>query len=134
MFAASSLLGEAEQAFHWLQEFAGFFILVVVTPFVLGMFWKRATAAGAFAAAIGSAVCSLVLKLYLTAAWTSPRTQHYAVHESRRMRIRSLHDDSKVRFPLAWRQKFSKGQFIMKKSTSKPAQGSISSQRKLQGF
>ena len=65
--AAQPLLGEAEQAFQWLQEFTGFFTPGVVTLFFLGMFWKRATAAGAFAAAIGSAVYSLIFKLDLTA-------------------------------------------------------------------
>ena len=63
--AARPLLGEAEQAFQWLQEFTGFFTPGVVTLFVLGMFWKRATARGAFAAAIGSAVFSLLFKIFL---------------------------------------------------------------------
>lgn len=62
--AARPLLGEAEQAFQWLQEFTGFFTPGVVTLFALGLYWKRATAAGAFAAAIGSAVFSLAFKLY----------------------------------------------------------------------
>ncbi len=63
--AARPLLGDAEQAFQWLQEFTGFFTPGVVTLFVLGMFWKRATARGAFAAAIGSALFSLAFKLWL---------------------------------------------------------------------
>lgn len=63
--AAQPLLGDAEQAFQWLQEFTGFFTPGVVTIFALGLFWKRATAAGAFAAAIGSAIFSLAFKLYL---------------------------------------------------------------------
>jgi SSS family solute:Na+ symporter len=62
--AARPLLGEAEQAFQWLQEFTGFFTPGVVTLFVLGMFWSGATARGAFAAAIGSAVFSLLFKLF----------------------------------------------------------------------
>jgi len=65
VIAARPLLGEAEQAFQWLQEFTGFFTPGVVTLFALGMFWKRATARGAFAAAIGSAVFSLLFKIYL---------------------------------------------------------------------
>lgn len=65
VIAAEPLLGKAEQAFQWLQEFTGFFTPGVVTLFVLGMFWKRATAGGAFAAAIGSAAFSLLFKLYL---------------------------------------------------------------------
>jgi len=63
--AARPLLGEAEQAFQWLQEFTGFFTPGVVTLFVLGMFWQRATARGAFAAAIGSALISLLFKIFL---------------------------------------------------------------------
>lgn len=63
--AARPLLGDAEQAFQWLQEFTGFFTPGVVTLFFLGMFWKRATAKGAFAAAIGSALFSLAFKLWL---------------------------------------------------------------------
>jgi SSS family solute:Na+ symporter len=63
--AARPLLGEAEQAFQWLQEFTGFFTPGVVTLFVLGMFWSGATARGAFAAAIGSALFSLLFKVFL---------------------------------------------------------------------
>lgn len=66
-FAAQPLLGKAEQAFQWLQEFTGFFTPGIVTLFLLGMFWKRTTALGAFCAAVGSAFYSLVFKLDLTA-------------------------------------------------------------------
>lgn len=59
-FAAQPLLGKAEQAFQWLQDFTGFFTPGVVTLFLLGMFWKRATALGAFCAAVGSAVYSFI--------------------------------------------------------------------------
>jgi SSS family solute:Na+ symporter len=62
--AARPLLGNAEQAFQWLQEFTGFFTPGVVTLFVLGMFWSRTTSAGAFAAAIGSALFSLAYKIW----------------------------------------------------------------------
>lgn len=62
--AAQPLLGQAEQAFQWLQEFTGFFTPGVVTLFALGLFWKRATAAGAFAAAIGSAAFSVMFKIW----------------------------------------------------------------------
>lgn len=63
--SARPLLGDAEQAFQWLQEFTGFFTPGVVTLFLFGLFWKRTNATGAFAAAIGSALLSLVLKLWL---------------------------------------------------------------------
>lgn len=65
VLAARPLLGDAEQAFQWLQEFTGFFTPGVVTLFLLGLFWKRANAAGAFAAAIGSAAFSLAFKVWL---------------------------------------------------------------------
>jgi len=65
VLSAQPLLGDAEQAFQWLQEFTGFFTPGVVTLFLLGLFWKRATASGAFAAAIGSAAFSLAFKLWL---------------------------------------------------------------------
>lgn len=65
VFAARPLLGDADQAFQWLQEFTGFFTPGVVTLFLLGLFWKRANAAGAFAAAIGSAAFSLGFKIWL---------------------------------------------------------------------
>jgi SSS family solute:Na+ symporter len=57
---AKPLLGGAEQAFQFIQEFTGFFTPGIVVIFILGMFWKRATTAGALTAAIGSAVLSAV--------------------------------------------------------------------------
>lgn len=66
VFAARPLLGQADQVFQWLQEFTGFFTPGIVTLFLLGMFWKRATAFGAFCAAIGSAAYSLIFKFDLT--------------------------------------------------------------------
>ena len=65
VIAARPLLQGADQAFQWLQEFTGFFTPGVVTLFVLGMFWKRTTALGALLAALGSAVFSLLFKVYL---------------------------------------------------------------------
>ena len=61
--AARPLLGQAEQAFQFIQEFTGFFTPGIVVLFLLGLFWKRTTAAGAFAAALGSALFSIVLKV-----------------------------------------------------------------------
>lgn len=67
VFTARPLLGDAEQAFQYIQEFTGFFTPGIVVLFLFGMFWKRTTAAAAFAAALGSAVFSLVLKLAVPA-------------------------------------------------------------------
>ncbi len=61
--AAPPLLGGFEQAFQYIQEFTGFFTPGIVVIFVLGMFWKRTSAAAALTAAIGSAVLSLAFKL-----------------------------------------------------------------------
>lgn len=58
VLTAKPLLGGAEQAFQFIQEFTGFFTPGIVVIFILGMFWKRATTAGALTAAIGSAVLS----------------------------------------------------------------------------
>jgi SSS family solute:Na+ symporter len=60
ILTAKPLLGGAEQAFQFIQEFTGFFTPGIVVIFILGMFWKRATTAGALTAAIGSAVLSAV--------------------------------------------------------------------------
>ncbi len=65
VITARPLLGNAEQAFQFIQEFTGFFTPGIVVLFLLGMFWPRTTAAGALAAAVGSAVFSLLFKLYL---------------------------------------------------------------------
>jgi solute:Na+ symporter, SSS family len=67
ILAAKPLLGSFDQAFQYIQEFTGFFTPGICVIFLLGMFWERCTALGAMAAAIGSAVLSLALKL----AWPS---------------------------------------------------------------
>lgn len=63
MICAKPLLGNFDQAFQFIQEFTGFFTPGIVVIFILGMFWKRTTPTGALAAAIGSFVASLALKL-----------------------------------------------------------------------
>ncbi|MCD9033350.1 sodium/sugar symporter [Luteimonas sp. Y-2-2-4F] len=67
ILAARPLLGSFDQAFQYIQEYTGFFTPGIVVIFVLGLFWKRANEAGALAAAIGSFVLSVALKL----AWPS---------------------------------------------------------------
>ncbi|MGI9221277.1 MAG: sodium/sugar symporter [Woeseiaceae bacterium] len=57
---ARPLLGSLESAFQYIQEFTGFFTPGVVAIFLLAFFWKRTTANGALAAAIGSFVFSLI--------------------------------------------------------------------------
>nr|WP_295383066.1 sodium/sugar symporter [Pseudoxanthomonas sp.] len=67
VLTARPLLGGFDQGFQYIQEFTGFFTPGIVVIFLLGLFWKRANEAGALAAAIGSFLLSLVLKL----AWPS---------------------------------------------------------------
>jgi SSS family solute:Na+ symporter len=55
---AKPLLGNAEQAFQFIQDFTGFFTPGIVVIFMLGLFWKRATTASALVAAIGGAALS----------------------------------------------------------------------------
>jgi SSS family solute:Na+ symporter len=59
---ARPLLGSFDQAFQYIQEYTGFFTPGIVVIFMLGLFWKRATEAGALAATIGSFALSIALK------------------------------------------------------------------------
>ncbi|MDG1467953.1 MAG: sodium/sugar symporter [Glaciecola sp.] len=61
---AKPLLGKFDQAFQYIQEFTGFFTPGIVVIFLLGMFWKRTNADGALFAAIGSALFSVLLKVF----------------------------------------------------------------------
>jgi SSS family solute:Na+ symporter len=63
ILAARPLLGSFDQGFQYIQEFTGFFTPGITVIFLLGLFWKKASEAGALAAAIGSFVLSIVLKL-----------------------------------------------------------------------
>ncbi|HEX8668701.1 MAG TPA: sodium/sugar symporter [Allosphingosinicella sp.] len=65
ILAARPLLGSSEQAFQFIQEFTGFFTPGIVVMFMLGLFWKRATEAGAIAAAVASVVLSWLAKIYM---------------------------------------------------------------------
>lgn len=63
VIVAKPLLGNLDQAFQYIQEFTGFFTPGIVVIFLLGFFWKKATATSALVAAISSAVLSLLFKL-----------------------------------------------------------------------
>lgn len=65
MVAARPLLGNSDQAFQYIQEYTGFFTPGITVIFLLGLFWKRATEAGALTAAIGSFALSILLKYAL---------------------------------------------------------------------
>ncbi|QUD88299.1 sodium/sugar symporter [Phenylobacterium montanum] len=55
---AKPLLGSFEQGFQFIQDFTAFFTPGIVVIFMLGLFWKPATTAGALTAAIGSFLLS----------------------------------------------------------------------------
>lgn len=57
---ARPLLGSLDQAFQYIQEFSGFVTPGITVIFLLGLFWPRATEAGALVGAIGSVVLSLI--------------------------------------------------------------------------
>ena len=58
MVVAQPLLSSFDQGFKFIQDFTGFFTPGIVVIFMLGLFWKRATANGAIVAAIGSFILS----------------------------------------------------------------------------
>jgi solute:Na+ symporter, SSS family len=62
ILTARPLLGSFDQAFQYIQEYTGFFTPGIVVIFMLGLFWKRATEAGALAATIGSFALSIAIK------------------------------------------------------------------------
>ncbi len=62
ILTARPLVGASEQAFQFIQEFTGFFTPGITVIFLLGLFWKRATEAGAIVAAVASVVLSTVFK------------------------------------------------------------------------
>lgn len=64
---ARPLLGKSDQAFQYIQEYTGFFTPGIVVIFLLGLFWPRASEAGAIAAAVSSFILSLLFKTLLPA-------------------------------------------------------------------
>ncbi|HET6524896.1 sodium/sugar symporter [Sphingopyxis sp.] len=63
LLTARPLLGNSDQAFQFIQEFSGFFTPGITVIFLLGLFWKKASEAGAIAAAIASVVLSYAFKV-----------------------------------------------------------------------
>lgn len=64
LVTARPLLGGSDQAFQFIQEFSGFFTPGITVIFLLGLFWKKASEAGAIGAAVVSVLLSYVLKIY----------------------------------------------------------------------
>ncbi|MGN7998212.1 sodium/sugar symporter [Sphingomonas sp. 22176] len=67
MFTARPLLGSLDQAFQYIQEFSGFVTPGITVIFLLGLFWPRATEAGALVSAVASVVLSFVF--WFPAKW-----------------------------------------------------------------
>jgi len=65
VLAARPLLGGADQAIHFIREFSGFFTPGITVIFLLGLYWKRASEAGAIAAAVASVSLSYLLKAFM---------------------------------------------------------------------
>lgn len=63
IITARPLLGSFDQAFQYIQEYTGFFTPGIVVIFLLGLFWKRATEAGALLATIASFILSAAFKV-----------------------------------------------------------------------
>ena len=63
LLTARPLIGASDQAFQFIQEFSGFFTPGITVIFLLGLFWKRASEAGAIAAAVASVALSYLFKV-----------------------------------------------------------------------
>ncbi|WP_354667959.1 sodium:solute symporter family transporter [Paraglaciecola arctica] len=61
---AQPLIGQSEQGFQYIQKFSGLFSPGITVIFLMGMFWKRITAAGALASALGSAAFSVGFAIF----------------------------------------------------------------------
>ncbi len=62
---ARPLLGNFPQAFQFIQEFTGFFTPGIVSIFLLGFFWKKATALSALVSAFASVILSALFWKFL---------------------------------------------------------------------
>ena len=65
LLTARPLIGQSDQAFQFIQEFSGFFTPGITVIFLLGLFWKRASEAGAIAAAVASVALSYAFKTFM---------------------------------------------------------------------
>ncbi len=68
-------LKSLDQAYQFIQEYAGFFSPGVLAIFLLGMFWKKTTAAAGLAGALLTVPISTVLKFL--PAWTNGAFPNY---------------------------------------------------------
>jgi SSS family solute:Na+ symporter len=87
ILVARPLVGSSEQAFQFIQEFSGFFTPGITVIFLLGLFWKRATEAGAIVAAVTSVLLSFVMKYTLPSATLSQGVNDYLTPFINRMGV-----------------------------------------------
>ena len=74
--AARPLLGGMDQAFQYIQEFSGFVTPGITVIFLTGLFWPRATEAGALSGALASVVLSALFRFGGVAALTEIPFMH----------------------------------------------------------
>src|SRR5437764_2031394 len=87
ILVARPLVGSSEQAFQFIQEFSGFFTPGITVIFLLGLFWKRATEAGAIVAAVTSVLLSTIMKYTLPTAAFSQGVNDYLTPFINRMGV-----------------------------------------------
>jgi len=74
-FIGNALMGEGKQGFQYIQEYTGFVSPVIVAMFILGFFWKKATASAALFATIGGLIFAFFFKFlprFANLAFLSP--------------------------------------------------------------
>lgn len=62
LFLARPFVGGFASGFQTVQEYSGFIAPGIVVVFLLGFFWKKASATGAFGALLGSILFNVMLK------------------------------------------------------------------------
>src|SRR5437868_15133205 len=87
IIVARPLVGSSEQAFQYIQGFSGFFTPGITVIFLLGLFWKRATEAGAIVAAVTSVALSTIMKYTLPAKAFSQGMNDYLTPFINRMGV-----------------------------------------------
>src|SRR5205085_6741420 len=87
ILTARPLVGSSEQAFQFIQELTGFFTPGITVIFLLGLFWKRATEAGAIVAAVTSVLLSTVMKYTLPSAMLPQGANDYLTPFINRMGV-----------------------------------------------
>jgi SSS family solute:Na+ symporter len=87
ILAARPLIGQSDQAFQIIQEYSGFFTPGITVIFLLGLFWKRTTEAGAIVAAVTSVALSIIMKYTLPTAAFSQGVNDYLTPFINRMGV-----------------------------------------------